>query len=284
MMELVATVGKWLILLAIPVATFLAVAFLMFWRPEPDEPVEYLAREDAVLVQMVTVASGLPFDMTVPEFTLYGDGTLIYLRESAEGQSQVIRAKLPGNAVQDLLQDAVGQGFMDFQYDQPRIDSVQDEETTYLYIQTKEAANAVSAYALALAGQPEASGDEFGEFRRISELRQTLQELDPEEVGGETMAQFEAEAVLITAFEDDTSQSAVPVPDWPVASIDLASIAGSSQSPSLVAGEAALQVQELAPPEPLIGLYRQDGRFFGVGYRPVLPFEEHFPEFDFGAN
>ncbi|MEX1255311.1 MAG: hypothetical protein WEE64_13315 [Dehalococcoidia bacterium] len=261
----------------------IVVAALAGCLPQPDDPIEYLAREDAVLVQMRTGGGWSRFDLTVPEFTLYGDGTVLYVRQDEDGAAQVLRGQMPGQAVQDVLEFMEDEDFFQFQYEQPVIDFVNDAETTYLYAQTKTSANAVSAYALGFADKGEASSDEFSEFRRIAGIRERLRKLDPEEVGGEALGPYEAEQVLVDAFEQPASEVTGDVPAWPVESIDLAEIAGAEQQTRVVRGQAADEILQLAPPESLVGFYRQRNRIYGVGYRPILPFEEHFPEFDFGG-
>jgi hypothetical protein len=287
-MEPVATVGKWIVLLAAPVLAFLAVAFLTFWRPEPGDPVEYLAREDAVLVQMITVGglAGSTFAdrLTLPDFTLYGDGTVIY--QGPPGSGELVEAEIPGQAVQDLLEYFEGKAFFDFQYEQPVDDNIADAGTTYIYAQTKEAANAASAYALGTTTLPDES--ESDEFRRLGEIKERLEAFDPEAVGGRVVGPYNAEAVLLVVEPADPPQTVGRPTQWPVPEVDLASMAPpeSGAVERVLEGEPARAITEtfVSPPSGLPITFFQNGRFFRVAWRPVLPFEEHFPEFDFGAN
>jgi hypothetical protein len=271
----------------IPALLVAAFAFFTFFRPEPNEDLEYLAREDAVLVQMANVG-GLPQSelldrVTLPAFTLYGDGTVIYADPS--GEQELLEAEIPGEAVQDLLEFFEGAGFFDFQYEQPRSGGY-DFPTTYLYAQTKEAANAVSAYALGAFPVPRES--EWREFDRLFKIKERLDSFDPEEVGGRVIGPYEAEAVLLVVEPRPPPTMVGRPTQWPVADVDLASIAppGSERVERVVEGEAARAITEtfVSPPVGLPITFFQNGRFFGVAWRQALPFEEHFPEFDFGSE
>jgi hypothetical protein len=277
---------------AIPALLIAAFAFFTLFGPEPGEEIEYLRREDAVIVQMRTAGGWSSFDLTAPEFTLYGDGTLIYTRDGADGD-ELLEARLPPDAIEELLEYLKDTGFFEFGWEQPEMD-VFDAPTTYLYAQTKAddpdqerpAANAVSAYALGLPieGREELAGNEYGELRRIAEIRKRLRELDPEATGGESVGPYAADAVLL-------SVSPAPPPDmvgrpasWPVPEVDLSEIApdGSQGATRIVEGEAARAIMERFEDTSEGAKLRlfHSGRFYDVGWRPALPFEEHFPEFD----
>ncbi len=266
-------------------AAAVAVAALAGCLPKPDEPVEYLAREDAVIVQMLEVGglaqSDLVGQLTLPAFTLYGDGTLIYRNRDAS-DAGIVHAEIPGGAVQDLLELFDGEGFFDFQYRQPINDNVADAETTYIYAQTKEAANAVSAYALGLFDPPDDSA--WREFRRLLKIKERLARFDPEAVGGRVIGPYEPEAVLLVVEPVPAENVVGSPPRWPVEAVDLRSIASpeSGRVDHVVEGEAARAFADVSvsPPAGLPVTFSQDGRFFNVAWRPLLPFENHFPEFD----
>jgi hypothetical protein len=282
MMELVATVGKWLILLAIPVATFFGVAFLTFWRPEPDEPIEYLAREDAVLVQMTEV-SGLPHPqlidrLTLPAFTLYGDGTVIYADASGEG---LVRAEVPGEAVQDLLEEFDDNGFFDFQYEQPLPDGANADATrTYIYAQTKAAANLSTAAHLTLAAERALDS----EFEAMAQLRDLLASFDPQAVAGRAIGPYEPAEIALMVERIDADEASTAI-EWRDMSVSLASLTpaeGSAVAGRYIPVEEAAQIVQALPNG--YAEFREGNAHYRVAYRPALPFEEHFPEFDTGAN
>jgi len=266
----------------IPALLVAAFAFFAFFRPEPNEDLEYLAREDAVLVQMISVG-GLPQPevldrLTLPDFTLYGDGTVLYADPS--GEEELLQAEIPGGAIQDLLESFEGEGFFEFQYEQPTADSVNDADTTYLYAQTKDAANAVSAYALGVFNPPD--GSEWREFERLAKLKEWLDAFDPEGVGGRVVGPYEATEIALMAEPiDGDDTGAVP---WPVDEINLASMRpaeGSNVAVRYIPLDEASEAIAALPSRFAIVSLRDAS--YRVGYRQALPFEEHFPEFDFAG-
>jgi len=83
----------------LPALLAIAVVGLAGCLPKPEEPIEWLEREDAVIVQMKTVESAeseLAQRLAVPDFTLYGDGTLIYSTDGA-GQTHEKVVDVVGN-------------------------------------------------------------------------------------------------------------------------------------------------------------------------------------------
>ena len=251
-----------------------------------DDPVEYLAQPDAVLIQMLNV-SGEPQPeiagrLASPDFTLYGDGTRIFMRPDDDGRSRLMRAQLPGEAIVDLLQFINDEGFLNFSYAQPVPDQVDDAPTTYLYVNTNSGTNSTRALALDDA-QLENAGDEFDPFRRLQAIKQRLDELDPEALGGRLLGPYEPEEIALLVQPLVLSDPTEETPVWAVDGFDLDSTAPPGAGvvhTTFAVAEAAELIETL--PEGSFARFRQGDRLFAVGYRPVLPFEEdRFPEFDF---
>ena len=252
--------------------------------PKPDEPIEWLQRADAVIIQKKTVndaSSELEQRLTVPEFTLYGDGTLIYERKRGIGYGlPILEAELSEEAIRGLLESIVDEGFLEFAYDQPRRASAVDVPTTYLYVQTKAAANAVSAYGLGFE-LPEDAGKEWDQFRRIEKIARRLDEFDPSEWGASAEGEFVPEAGLLLVQRAGEADEDPGRPAWPVPEVSLAGVAppdgdvGETHIEGALAGRLAqlFSLDEAA-------VYREDDGLFVVGFDQVLPYEEHFPEFD----
>jgi hypothetical protein len=256
--------------------------------PRPDDPVEWVERPDAILVQMVDVV-GLPQSelldrLSLPVFTLYGDGTLIFVppeeREQfpAPGQT-LLRAEIPEQAVRELLEGIVDEGFLEFAYDQDRPGSRYDFSTTFLYVHTKTEANAVSAYALGSPPPPD-DGEQWDEFLRLVKIKERLDAFDPAALGGRIVGEYQPEEFLLlvqpSASQDVPGEATV----WPLTDVDLASIAAPGSGiveRRLSPTEASALMAALSSRS---GTFRQGERFFDIGLRPLLPFEEHFPEFD----
>jgi len=264
----------------------LVAAAVSFSRclPRPGDDVEWVRREDAIIVQMKT-ASGADVSNVVPDFTLYGDGTLLFARPDEAGHLRLQRANLAEPAVRDLLEFIAGTGFMDFSYEQPRPERATSRPTTFIYAQTMLAANAVSAYALdsALA---EGEGQEWRQFRRLQEISRRLESLDPLTLDAKADGEFVPEALLLVVEETGAPDTAGSPIDWPLPAIDLNAIAppGAGRVQLLMDGPAAAALlagfTSSGLSVPLIGPYRERDRFFFVGYRPVLPYEDNFPEFE----
>jgi hypothetical protein len=256
----------------------LALAALAACIPRPSDPVEWLQEPDAVIIQMLEVG-GLPQSelldrLTVPVFTLYGDGTLIYVPPEARAQFPVPDqplevTQLSARTVRDLLGDIVDYGFLNFAYEQPRPGSRYDFATTYLYVNTKEGTNAVSAYALAA---PALDGREWREFRRLLEIKERLDALD---LSSQSEYETEEFVLLVQSLEQGAGEAVA----WPLDGIDLAATApgGTIVERRISANDASVLLSALGA---RAGMIQQDGRIFEVGLRPLLPFEERFPEFD----
>jgi hypothetical protein len=262
-----------------PVALFLATAILVVVAPAcfgGGEPVEYLHRPDTILIQM-TSSRGLPaaeyqHRPELPDFTLYGDGTLL-LSSEANDATTLLRSRLSPDSVLDLLSEIRDTGFFDFNYEQPEI-PVTDGGSTLIYVNTRTAANAVSAYALG-AEIPE--GDEWDEFRRLEGIKARLDEVAGQ--AGEDAGVFQPEGgmlEIIPLFGDPADGE-----PWPFPQLDIATAA-----PGLLPSTYTLRPNEFAALD-LTNAgsthcwceVQHTGRLFSVYYRPILPFEENFPEF-----
>ena len=268
----------------LPALLAIAVVGLAGCLPKPEEPIEWLEREDAVIVQMKTVESAeseLAQRLAVPDFTLYGDGTLIYSTDGA-GQTQLLQAKLPEDAVRDLLEFIVDKDFLVFGYQQPTPERETERPTTYLYVHTKLEANAVGAYALDSV-LPEDAGKEWEQFSRLQEITERLDSIAG---GTEGPSGFVPKEVLLVVQPTDPPEVVGSVAEWPIAGIDLAAIApaGSGLVERRIDGSEAGQAYDGiilgATQASVVGPFRQEDRYFFVGLRPILPFEEHFPEFE----
>lgn len=263
--------------------TFLAIVLLGLslaaCLPKPEKKIEWLRLKDAVIVQMKE-AGGLPepelfIRATSPDFTLYGDGRLIVKDDSTIPPRLVERA-LSDDEIQDLLEFIDDRDYFDFNYEQPRL-GVFDFATTFLYVNTMQAANAVSAYALTV--EPP-DGGEWEQFRRLQAIRKRLVTIAGEALTSGEATDFEPEAfvLIVQAFPPAISG---PVPaEWPFTAIDLASIlSGEEIGERRLAGETAQDVVATLSNTDSV-LFLQDGQRFQVAYRPLLPYEEHFPEFE----
>jgi hypothetical protein len=213
----------------------------------------------------------------VPDFTLYGDGTLIFTQPSERGQlsnTPLLQTKLTQDYVQDLVEWITDTGFLNFSYEQPKL-GVYDVPTMYLYVSTKETSNAVSAYAIDSAAPADA---EWDQFRKLQEIKDRLDNIAFAAVDG-AAADYAPQAIVL--FAELTPPISVPFPlEWPFAEIDLADIAPESGiGERRIEGDRAKAIMNSATPNNG-GIFMQSARLFSVFCRPVLPYEENFPEFE----
>lgn len=263
-------------------------AVLAACLPEPDESIEYLQRPDSIIIQMINVRGSPRPELASPEpavqralrdFTLYGDGTLIFTRPDGSGSPRLLQAQLPEKAIRDLLEFIADEGFLDFIYDQPRPASVDDAAVTFLYVNTKEGANASRGYGLGSVTFDDA-GEEWEQLRRLEKIRQRLDDLDPEALGGHVLGDYQYDEIALFVQELRVNLGFPQQPSWPLAEVELASLAqpGSGIVKHVLGVDQASDLigDRLAG----LAVFMEGGRYFNVGYRPLLPFEENFPLFD----
>lgn len=240
----------------LPLSLF-AVAALAACLPKPDEPVEYLQQPDSIVIQLRVVdrsASDLAQRFSLPTFTLYGDGTLIYA--PASKPTWLLVSQLPGDAVRELLDSIVDAGFLNFSYGQPEPDGREGQPTTFLYAHTLSLANAVSAYALDSVVAEDA-GDEWDQFRALRDIAGRLHAVDPVALGGSEPELFVPEAVI--RFQRFGSEG--------------------EYSETLIEGAEAIAIANRLLSERLV-VYQNPMEGGERGYLPILPYEANFPEFD----
>jgi len=273
------------VLAAILGAAVAAIAVSLAGRlPKPQDDIEWLQREDAVIVQM-RASGGLPEPAAanlarVPDFTLYGDGTLIVTDPAERGQfdrGPLFETTLSSGAVADLLEYLGSTGFLDFNYEQPRL-GYYDFPTTYLYVNTKQGANAVGAYAL----EPDLPADlsaQWDQFRGLQAIKSRLDTIAAGALAGEAQ-DYQPEAILLIVQPDHSKEAGPSPTEWPFPELDLAAmLSDEAVGTRRVDGETAQAVTATLR-QAGTATFLHNGRAFSLGYRPVLPYEEHFPEFE----
>lgn len=252
------------LLLLVIFATLVAVACI----PRPEKQIDYLELPEAIVVQAKTDPGpnlNLPLEKAclVPDFTLYGDGTALFVRDGT-----VRQARLSEEDVRSLIEPLVDHGYMDYNYDQPRRNIETLSGITFLYVHTQDAANAVALIEV-YQGTPD--GDEGKQFRYILEFLDALDSLAAREPS--TNFTPERQLLAAAAWEGEVPNNLLP----PVLPWDGAVDLGSLVPP----GSDDVKTIEIEPgsPEPE-RFVSQGGRTFLICARPVLPYEENFPEFD----
>lgn len=249
--------------------------------PKPEEPIEWLQREDAVIVQMRTSGEepavlGAPL-LEVPELTLYGDGRLIVRLDGANGEASVLEAQVGDGAIEDMLEEIEGSGYFNFPYPVAGPGGENGGEATYFYVNTKLVANATGAQALQ-AVAPE--DDEWKQFRRLQSLSTQLVEFAQDQLADGEASAYQPEAVLLIVQPVPPNATSPSFREWPFEEIDLAALLSDEEiATRRVDGEAGREVAAFVDEGG--GKPINERRFtYSLTYRPLLPFEEHFPEFE----
>jgi hypothetical protein len=278
-------IGFGLGIVALTVGVIAGVVTAVQHIPRPEKKIAWVKRPDSIIVQMKNVGGPykLGFVDPAPSFTLYGDGTLIVSEVSQAcgtvsgscSEYTLLQSHLSDHDIQELLDFIDGTGFLGFSYEQP-VPPVSDAVTTYIYVSTKLAANAVRASALGW----EQSGQAWSEFGKLKTIDQRLQDLRNATAQHTTRHEpAEGELDIVPQVANDLTG----VPEWPFPQFDIsAATSGEGSVGHLRLSSDKLEELRLTDPSttqcwcPV----QQAGRAFNVFYRPVLPYEEHFPEFD----
>ena len=245
----------------------LSALLLVGCRPTPSDPIQYLHREDSIIIQMLSFdadTSEVERRLSVPEFTLYGDGTLIYQSATADG-TRLLQTKLPAGAVQELLENIVDEGFLNFIYEQPAPEGASGP-TTFIYAHTRDLANAVSVRS-ADEPLPEDAGDKFDQYRTVIAVVEALRALDLTALGGTEATAYVAEQyVMVVRTLDGSSDLSERI----VQATEIAGVLESKGVPKSTLEEFAGPIATSPEGRPPQEIY----------YAPLLPFYENFPEFN----
>jgi len=261
---------------------FAMVFGVVYWArtclPTPGDDVEWLQREDAIIVQMKEAGgfdlSGAGDFMTaeVPDITLYGDGTLLVKDE--ENPVRLIQTNVSSGNIRSLLGFIEDQGFFGFNYEQPE-PFVTDQSTTYIYANTKLAANAVKAYALS---EHTDEDDRWGQVRRLSKIAARIEGVAGAARGNAGARDYLYDAIVL-GVQKISPTAELPQPkEWPFPDIDLTAMVGDGIfGERQFSGEQADRIVEALAANQL---FSQGSSWYVMHYRPVLPYEENFPEFE----
>jgi len=259
----------------------LLAAAVLACRPAPADSLEYPQFEGAVVVQRITVddaALRTERALVLPDYTLYGDGTLIYQGDDG----MLYRTELSGDAIQTLIEDIDAEGMLRFNYEQPTPERETDQHTTFLYVQTLNRANAVRAEAIDSVLSDDAS-DEYDEFRGVQDVMALLDATVEEPQASTAPVLYEPDSLLLLVQPLEDPSTAGEPPALPNLDLDLAAIAPANGGPvqHLVEGEQAWTLWETFGGASSDVVAVQGDNAYIVNIVPVLPFAENFPLFDF---
>jgi hypothetical protein len=220
----------------------------------------------------------------VPYFTLYGDGTVVFVsnvpvefRENQPAVGQSIRtAKLSEAQIQDLIEFALADGGLAIareQYDNPM---VADAPTAVFEINADGDSKTVSVMALGLDVEP---GPDTAIKTALAKLGERLRDFD---AGGSLASQPYAPAAYRGILLDATGVQGVNVRAWPwpelaLADFKLPADANVLQQRTRVLTPSEAEAVDVAGFEAGVqsGLYyRVDDMLYTFVLRPLLPDED----------
>jgi hypothetical protein len=225
----------------------------------------------------------------VPVFTLYGDGTVVFVPAGAEPGFEpgkpIVRtplrtAKLSPEQMQDLLEVALRDGGLAAARLRYEDMFVSDASTAVFTINAGGAEKVVSAYALGFEN-PQA-GPDTAILTAMTGLRDRLADFDQ---GGTFTSEPYAPQAYRGILLDAAMMADVPVMAWPWEGLTLADFAGPLDPNSLQTLTRALSPEEVAAlgiegiEGGAHGIYvrTDDGKLFSLVVRPLLPDEEAIP-------
>lgn len=256
----------------------------------PSLAIEHPTGATDVILRMSTgggfVAPGFLLTQ-VPEFTLYGDGTVVF-RDPTDTPAPPVpddgifrsapfkTARLSEDQVQDLLAFAIGPGGLGIARDQYDPGGIADAPSTTFTLRADGREKTVSVGALDF-DQPQ-SGPDTAARTAFRQLAARLRQLDQNGI--------EAGAYTPTAYRGILTDGAggvlgAPARDWPwtfgpdgfKAPADPSAFA--SQTRTLTADDvAALKINGIAGGGQSIALRTTDGKVFLLSLRPLLPDEK----------
>jgi hypothetical protein len=274
--------GFGVIVVALTVGVIAGVVTAVQHIPRPEKKIEWVQRPDAIIVQMrvngfqLVESNGMDPYVIVPEFTLYGDGTLIASKTGSECPCSLIEAMLSEGEVRDLLRYIDDSGFFDFSYIEPG--GPESDPTTYIYAARKDTQN--------ISGRHFALHTCFGDctppsrYRTLGEIEARLEQVIKEAASNGTATDYWADAIVLSAKVTNVTIRSTP-PPWPLSQVDLKTIAhGSEIGRRRIEGDLARQIQQALAEYRNETDYLVGEQWYAAGYTPVLPYEDHFPEFD----
>jgi len=220
----------------------------------------------------------------VPIFTLYGDGTVVFVQTTAEFKQGVVAvnqplrtAKLSEEQVQDLLLYALQEGGLAVAKEEYSNMMVADAPTAVFTISADNDTKTVSAYGLGFDSEPSA---DTAVLKQLAALGERLGNFDQN--GTIASNAYEATAYRAVITEQQGGVQGVQVTDWPWTDLTVADFNVPNDPNQLPQGTAiitpeqaeALGVEGYQNGIPG-GIYAKgdDGKIYSIVLRPLLPHE-----------
>ena len=222
----------------------------------------------------------------VPYFTLYGDGTVVFVQSSASGQpaddgigrgNPLRTGKLTEAQVQDLLEFALSDGALAIARADYQNPLVADAPTAIFEINADGASKKVSVVALGMEDQQ--PGPDTAIKTSLAKLGDRLRDFDR---GGTLTSAAFAPAAYRAVLTDASGGAGAPVRPWPWPSITIDEFTFPADASALRQGTRVMTPDELdaigidgLENGAQSGIYVKgpDGKPYSLVIRPLLPDE-----------
>jgi hypothetical protein len=235
-----------------------------------------------VILRMESGGGFVPMEFLLtqaPQFTLYGDGTVIYQQTSdaigGQGLPPFLVGHMDEEAVQALLRFALGEGrLLGARADYPN-NMVADAGTTVFTINAGGESKTVSVYALGME-DPNMPAD-IADRRGFMALAEQLGTFEARGRSGELGDVVEYDPSHYRVFLIDAGDVHVQTSEWPWEDLTPANFTPEAQdSFRRVASldKAHVEVLEETPTGGRAGIYVEaEGKIWSIGIRPLFPDE-----------
>ena len=253
----------------------------------PSGAVVHPSGGDQVVLQVTTGGGFVPIEYNLtlaPEFSLYGDGTVIVTGPviaiyPGPALPNLQAAKISEEAVQSILAAAKEAGLLQngVDYGQP---TITDVGTTNIVINAAGQTYQSDIYALGMESDAAGLTMEQQQARAvINDFRGKLMDLTAFESEPLTWASYEYERLVIFSQAVDTTTASTDVQPnkiaWPLG--DLAALGEEVNGGfrrALITGEDLAQLQPLLKDATQITLWTSEDASYHVYFRPLLPEEK----------
>ena len=258
--------------------------------PRTAAPILHPTGAGDILVQSRACGPWPAPELSVPYFTLYGDGTLIYwvYNEDVPGYL-LLHGKLTETAIQQVLHRTVDEArFFDSEDRYVNI-IVVDAGATCITVRTTADRHSVYVYALHVYDlvtevPRDMTPQQLAQVRQLSELDRWLLNIDLRDTGSPDwtdLGVFIPEAISLFVTPDYNSSFGHPVSPWPFLEVNLGAFPRSPIGPTVTVleGDIAWEVYQFLSATPVFIFSRGDAQA-KVAYRPHLPYEDQWRNTD----
>lgn len=270
--------GKTLIILAAII--LLGPLFLCPFSKAQAEELSYKDSPRDIVVQMFStggIASDIMDKTRVPDFTLYGDGKLIFTRLDSNELVKLYEAKVSPDFIKFLLEYIEKSGFHKMNENYLNL-TVQDLPTTYITVNLKNRSKTISVYGLTLAAEQNMiPRGLLNIYRKLSEFQD------------ENEKEYEPKKISLFVYE--ASKSSIPqdmkIIPWKAKGIDLRKYVNEENSliirykQSVLEGDLMKNAINFLKGKTLYenragflqSFFSNHRHYYKVAYRPHLPYE-----------